>query len=141
MFVIVKVGYIDLRQDDSVINQAELSSLHYIAGYCIKRVKASNNHCTICLQTVESDQSNQTNISERFTQLKEYKGNGLVYCTDACLSLFEKAENIFRANENSFGNKRNLLGRLVNLANDQTKTITFPSCHDIKSRLISFSSL
>ena len=31
---------------------------------------------------------------------------------------------------------RNLLGRLVHLANTQTKNITFPSCHDIKTKLL-----
>ena len=96
---------LDFFSKDNSIDQAELSSLYYVAGYCIKKVKKSNTHCTLCLQTVEHNQSTQTDQSQRLVQLKEYKANCLVFCTDSCISLFENVENIFRGKENSFGDE------------------------------------
>lgn len=45
---------------DMVIDQTEMSSLYYIAGYCIRKVNKSNTHYPSCLLAIEAKQSSLT---------------------------------------------------------------------------------
>ena len=58
------------------------------------------------------------------------------------MDVLKTAENIFRDNEKNFANKTNLIASLVKSTDAQTEAIIFPSCHDIKNKLLkSFFSL
>jgi len=127
---------IDQISRETVLDQTEMSSLHYITGYCIRKIKKSNTHCSSCLLLVEATQSALTDPVQNLTQLKEYKGNSLVYCTEDCLKIFENAEKIFRESEKSLAKQSNLVSRLVHTTEIQTNNIAFPSCHYIKSKLL-----
>lgn len=58
------------------------------------------------------------------------------------MNILKTAECVFRENESKLANKSNLLERLVKSTDAQTQAIYFPSCHDIKKKILrSFFSL
>lgn len=134
----LEVGATVETSTENVIDQSEVNSLHYLAGYCIKKVEKCSINCPSCLLAVEGKQSSVVDLGsdQKLTQLKEYKENGLVYCTDECMSILKSAEIIFRQNKSSLAKKNNLVGELVHLAECQTESVLFPSCHNIKKKLL-----
>lgn len=117
-----------------MIGHSEESSLHYLVGYCIKKIKTSNIHCPSCLLAVEDKTS--YGPQQKLTELKEYKENSLVYCSTNSMKLVMTAEKIFRATEDTFENSKKILDRLVQEAEKVTKEIELPTCHDIKNKLL-----
>lgn len=119
----------------STLCQAERASLHYLAGYCIRRVEENTRTCTECIHAVKVQGGSE--IAEAaLTNLKEYKKGALTHCTDSAMDLFTRAESSFRQAQDELKGKKNIVYQLTSHFLQSSSDIVIPNCHDLKKKLL-----
>lgn len=100
-----KTTQLEIKMEDvpsfSGLVDAERSSLHDVAGYCVNKVLKRRKTCSHCVTAVK-EVNPKKGLQQTLTTLKQYKEGCLVFCTEECWRPFEKAEQLFRASEGSF---------------------------------------
>jgi len=116
----------------------ELNSLYYVGGYVVSRL-SKNEFCDACIHTArcaEIPPEINANVT-RLVVTKEYKAGCLVYCSQLAFNLFQCAEFIIRKHQTQFlSASGNIQQQLITSINSATATIIFPTCHNIKYKLI-----
>ena len=117
--------------------QAELDSLYHLAGYCIRSVKKNEKTCVTCMKAVTAGAEDETHPAAELSKLKEYREGCMVHTSKTAYDMILIVESMFRAEQASLTNKTDVKTLLVERAEQLTKDIDLPSCHNIKHKLIS----
>jgi hypothetical protein len=110
--------------------------LYHLSGYCVHSVIKSQKHCECCFTSVlRSDE--QEIVPDTLTNLREYTKGSLLHVSKALFSMILKVECMFRQQICSISSHENVKCDLIRISTSLCDDVLFPTCHDIKTKIIS----
>ena len=91
---------ITLSDAEHNLDKSEWNSLYYLAGYCVSKIKKHQLHCETCLASVETPVPLPSDVT-KLTELKDYRGDCLVYVTEKVFDMIQTTELMLRGIEES----------------------------------------
>lgn len=117
------------------LNESEQNVLYHIAGSIIQKVCKRGSVCNMCVKTCISSQPFLSNFT-KFTILKDFTGNALVYASKETFNFFVSLEVMFRTHVKTANtNVGNQFEKIVSLLSS-IEAFHFINCHSIKDKLI-----
>lgn len=131
----VSSGSVSAPSAMQTLNESERNVMYHISGLIIHKVAKKGSVCSTCVSKCISEQPFLANFS-KFTILKDFTGNALVYANEETFIFFEKLESLIRAHvKTSDISGINQFEKIVALLST-VKTNHFLECHKIKDKLI-----
>lgn len=131
------VGFtpIQFSPPNYILNDSEQNVLYHIAGSIVRKISQKGGVCSSCVEKCISPQPILTNFS-KFTILKDYTGQALVYINEKTFTFFIQLESIFRTHVNSSDtNECNQLEKILSLFS-YVEADHFLDCHNIKEKFV-----
>ena len=141
---VVDIELTDVAEVDD-LDDAERTSLFYIAGYCIRSVEKNEVVCDECLSAIKQinirEEAKEEMISHEghhsLTNLKEYKSGCLTKATDPVFAMILSVEMMIRRiSEEKMLSLKNAKKQLLDEAKSLVADVDLPSCHDVKVKLL-----
>ncbi|KAH9379670.1 hypothetical protein HPB48_000545 [Haemaphysalis longicornis] len=124
-----------LDDDAPPLDDVQMESLVYVAGYVTHSVSKKFKLCDTCRECLQAEPVEQ---NEQLLKLKSYRSlsqpNPLTRPSGHVVSLLQHADSVFRAHEHDALTVS--LASLTNAALDKCQLAnSFPHCHDLQKRL------
>lgn len=132
---IFEVGYSNDVFEDTVFDNSERNQIYHVGGYILRSVALNYTVCEACFSPCISEYPYLKSFT-RFTILKDYTGDALIYITEPVYMFFVALERIFRDNISG------LVTTNKNIPSEMTalmmliKIDVFEDCHNIRKHII-----
>jgi len=129
--------YEPLLRNETDLSDVAQTSLYYLIGALLFKIKKNFKHCDQCFNTLLSDCRNELNNNPSFfIKLREYKDNILIFPSIEIYNIIYKCELLFRRNEHSLISNKLKLIEFVQMFLNNCCTDFVPTCHNIVYKLI-----
>ena len=92
--------------------------------------------CDDCTSQVIVAEGEEVNQAAELTVLKEYKQGCLVHVSEKVINMLVTVEAMFRGAQDAFMAEKNVATMLVERAEQITRDVHFPTCHNLKAKLL-----
>uniref|UniRef100_UPI00358EE13A TATA box-binding protein-associated factor RNA polymerase I subunit C isoform X3 n=1 Tax=Myxine glutinosa TaxID=7769 RepID=UPI00358EE13A len=123
-------------QDVQELSQPERDSLYNLAGYCVDSIRKNQKTCDDCISQVIVAEGEEVNQAAELTVLKEYKQGCLVHVSEKVINMLVTVEAMFRGAQDAFMAEKNVATMFVERAEQITRDVHFPTCHNLKAKLL-----
>ena len=122
--------------DETELSVVEENALYHLSGYCVHSILKTQKLCDVCVAAVLRTDT-EVQIPDTLLKLREYKAGSLIQVSKDVFSMLSTFECMFRQKISDLCTKSNVKSSLIDLSNQPLSSVSLPTCHNVKAKLIS----
>lgn len=121
--------------DDEIFDNSEKNQIYHIGGYILGSIAKNYKVCEDCYMPCISEFPFLKQYT-KYSILKDYTGNSLIYITEPVYMFFVALERIFRENISQLVRMNDNIDKKLTELMKSLKTSSFEDCHTIRTKII-----
>lgn len=130
-----EMGYSNDVFEDTVFDNSERNQIYHIGGYILRSVAMNYTVCAACFSPCVSELPYLKSFT-KFTILKDYTGDALIYITEPVYMFFVALERVFRENISGLITKNKNITTELTALMMLIRIEVFEDCHNIRKNII-----